>query len=91
MITVMLQSDSPCLSDFWNLETIGISDPIDVKDDDRTLEKFNNTISSQEGRYFIAWPWKSDDIELPENFDVAFGRMKSLSCRLQADKMLLQQ
>ena len=55
------------------------------------MEKFNNTISYQEGRYFIAWPWKSDDTELPENFDVAFGRMKSLSRRLQADKVLLQQ
>ena len=59
---------------------------IDIKDDDRALEKFNNTISYQEGRYFIAWPWKSDDTELPENFDVAFGRMKSLSRRLQADR-----
>ena len=25
---------------------------------------------------------KSDDVELPENFDVAFGRMKSLSRKL---------
>ena len=33
----------------------------------------------------------SDDVEIPENFDVAFGRMKPLSHRLQADKMLLQQ
>ena len=76
---------------FWNLEAIGICDPIHVKDDDRALDKFNNTICYQEGRYFITWPWKSDDVELLENFDVAFGRMKSLSRRLQADKMLLQQ
>ena len=89
MITVMPQSDSPCLSDIWKLETIGISDPLDVKDDDRALEKFNNTVSYQEGRYSITWPWKSNDVELPENFDVVFGRMKSLSCRFQADKMLL--
>ena len=37
------------------------------------------------------WSWKSDDVELPENFDIAFGRMKSLARRLKADKMLLQQ
>ena len=55
------------------------------------MDKFNNTICYQESRYFISWPWKSDDVELPENFHVAFGRMKSLSRRLQADKMLLQQ
>ena len=38
----------------------------------------------------MTWPWKCDDVELPENFDVAFGRMKSLSRWLQADKMLQQ-
>ena len=91
MVTIMSQNDSPCLNDFWNLETIGICDPIHVKDDNRALDKFNITIRYQEGQYFITWPWKSDDIELPESFDVAFGRMKSLSRRLQADKMLLQQ
>ena len=56
MVTIMLQNDSPCLSDFWNLETIGNCDPIHVKDDNRALEKFNNTIYYQEGRYFITWP-----------------------------------
>ena len=55
------------------------------------MDKFNNTICYQGGQYFITWPWKSDDVELPENFDVVFGKMKSLSCKLQADKMLLQQ
>ena len=90
IVTIMSQNDSPCLSDFWNLETTEIYDPIHVKDDDRALDKFNNTICYQEGRYFITWPWKSEDVELPQNFDVAFGRMKSLSRRLQADKMLQQ-
>ena len=88
---VMSQNDNPCLSDLWHLETIGISDPIHVRDDDRALSKFNSTICYQEGRYFITWPWRSEEVELPENFSIAFGRMKSLSRRLQADKMLLQQ
>ena len=87
----MSQDESPCLSDLWNLETIGICDPIHVRDDDKALNKFNSTICYQEGRYFITWPWKSEDVELPDNFSIAFGRMKSLSRRLQADKMLLQQ
>ena len=38
MVTIMSQSDSLCLSDFWNLETIGICDPIHIKDDDRALD-----------------------------------------------------
>ena len=49
MVTIMSQNDSPCVSDFWNLETIGICDPIHVRDDDRALDKFNNTICYQEG------------------------------------------
>ena len=88
---VMSQNDYPCLSDLWNLETIGIGDPIHVRDDDEALNKFNSTIRCQEARYFVTWPWKSEDVELPENFSIAFGRMKSLSHRLQADKVLLQQ
>ena len=76
---VMSQNDNPCLSDLWDLETIGISDPIHVRDDDRALSKFNSTICYQEGRYFITWPWRSEEVELPENFSIAFGRMKSLS------------
>ena len=33
----------------------------------------------------ITWPWKSADFNLPENFDVAFGRMKTLLRRFQND------
>ena len=72
---VMSQNDCPYLSDLWNLETIGIGDPIHVRDDDEALNKFNSTICCQEGRYFVTWPWKSEDVELPENFSIAFGRM----------------
>ena len=88
---VMTQNDGSCLKDLWALETIGIRDPIQVNEDDKALETFNNTIRYQAGRYCVTLPWKFDDVQLPSNFDVAFGRMKSLSRRLQADKSLLQQ
>ena len=38
MVTIMPQSGSPFLRDFWNLETIGITDPVHIKHDDRALE-----------------------------------------------------
>ena len=66
-------------NDLWNLDTIGIRDSVYVKDDDRALENFNSTVSYRDGQYFITWPWKSDDVNLKENFDVAYNRMKSLS------------
>ena len=86
----MTQNDGSCLKDFWDLETIGIRDPIHVNEDDKALEMLNSTICYQAGRYCVMLPWKFDDVQLPSNFDVAFGRMESLSRRLQADKSLLQ-
>ena len=62
-----------------------------MKEDDRALEEFNRTVCYKEQRYYVTWPWRSPGIELPDNFGVAFGRMKSLSRRLQNDQNLLQQ
>ena len=62
-----------------------------MKEDNRALEKFNRTICYKEQHYYAMWPWRSPGIELPDNFSVAFGRMKPLSRRLQNDQNLLQQ
>jgi len=83
-------ADNHCLSDLWNLDRIGISESFEVKDDDKALEQFNNTVCYKEGRYFVTWPWKPN-IDLPERFDVAYGRMRSLSRRLQHNHGLLEQ
>ena len=34
----------PKLEDFWKLETLGISEPLSVNDDDKALQKFNKTV-----------------------------------------------
>ena len=78
------------MSDLWNLDWIGIGESFEVRDDDEALEQFNNTVCYKEGRYFVTWPWKPNVI-LPETFDVAYGRMRSLSRRLQHDCGLLEQ
>ena len=67
------QTTGPCLSDLWELDKIGICDTPYVKDDDKALEQFNNIILYEKGRYHITWPWKSSEVNLPENFTVAFG------------------
>ena len=82
---------SPNLSDLWSLDAIGINDPVHFDDNDKALKQFNNTIYYDGRQYQIAWPWKSSEIILPENYDVAYGRIKSLSRRFQADRNLLQQ
>ena len=83
-------TDSHCLSDLWNLDRIGISESFEIKADDEALKQFNNTVYYKEGRYFVTWPWKPNVI-LPETFDVAHGRKRSLSRRLQHDRGLLEQ
>ena len=87
---VTSHASDPCL-DLWSLEKIGITDSPYVKDDNKALEHFNNTITYHASRHFVIWPWKSSNPNLPENFDISFGRMKALSRRLQADQSLLQQ
>jgi len=81
----------PNLSDLWRLDTIGICEPAHIDDNDRALEQFNKTIKFDGERYQIAWPWKDCQSELPDNYDVALERMKSLSRRLQSNRNLLQQ
>ena len=80
---------NPSVEDFWRLETIGINDLPDLTDDDTALEQFNNSICFENGRYYVKWPWKCDSLDLPENLDVAIGRMKSLAKRFQKDEELL--
>ena len=80
---------NPCLKDLWSLDAIGICDSAYLNDNDEALEQFNNTICYDGERYQIAWPWKSCEPDLHENYDVAYGRIRSLSRRFQANKTLL--
>ena len=75
----------------WSLEVIGINDPAQLGDDDEALAQFNNTIYYDGERYQIAWPWRSSEFTLPENYGVAYGRIKSLSRQFQADRVMLRQ
>ena len=82
---------SPNIEDFWRLETIGIGDSLDQTDDDRALEQFNISVCFENGRYYINWPWKYESFDLPENLDIAIGRIKSLARRFKRDKSLLME
>ena len=68
----------PNLEDFWKLETIGITDsPLDT-DKERALQTFDETLKFDDARYRVTWPWKEEKSCLPENRELAFGRLKSL-------------
>ena len=80
---------NPTLENFWSLETIGIKDPIGAESDDDVLTRFGESIKFENDRYEVTWPWKADDISLPDNYQVAVDRMKSVVRRLQTDAKLL--
>ena len=40
------------------------------------MEHFNNTVIQKNERYQVVWPWKNEDINLPENYDLSYGRLK---------------
>jgi len=78
--------NNPRLEDLWWLEAESISDPLMVNDDDVALEKFNQSIKFDRGRYQVTWPWKCDDCCLSNNYFLALSRMKILMNCLQSDK-----
>uniref|UniRef100_A0A914HTS3 Integrase catalytic domain-containing protein n=1 Tax=Globodera rostochiensis TaxID=31243 RepID=A0A914HTS3_GLORO len=67
----------------WSLESIGISDPLDVNDDSLAIAHFRDSVKFKEGRYEVGWPWRPGGRNrLADNFCLAFSRLSALSRRL---------
>ena len=66
------------IDEFWKLEKIDIIPPEKIKNDDRVTGHFINTVIQENGRYQVAWPWRNEEINLPENYELNYGRLKSL-------------
>ena len=92
---VLLSENSLVLSDqniddFWRLENISIKDPLIDADDNKALQHFNDTVTFKDNRYHVIWPWRDDVTnELPENFELAMGRLRSLLKRMKQTAKLL--
>ena len=81
----------PDIDEFWNLESIGITD-CPVEDDDTVAQDaFDDTVVFHEGRYHVKWPWITEKRDiLPSNYQVALNRFQSLTKRLEHHPDLLQ-
>lgn len=62
----------------WALEGIGITDSPKTTREEEAVEHFNNTVKYVNGRYEIKWPWVQFPPDLPTNYNLALGRLKSL-------------
>ncbi|XP_057305140.1 uncharacterized protein LOC130642082 [Hydractinia symbiolongicarpus] len=78
----------PDIEALWSLETIGI----DTKDksESNVLQAFKETVKMENGRYQVSWPWKEDEPNLPDNYELCNGRLKSLYKRLCEKPRLLK-
>ena len=68
----------PDFEQFWNLESLGITESPSTSDDDIALDKFNKSVIFTKGRYMVTWPWRNESPNLPENYLLALGRLKSI-------------
>ncbi len=62
--------------------------PTACEENAQVLENFNNSVTFEEKRYQVMWPWKSEQPSLPTNFGLAMGRMKSLIRRFKDSPLL---
>lgn len=73
----------PELEDFWNVESIGIVDKQNTAEDTIALKSFRESVSYDEGRYQVRWPWIEGIPEVPDNRELALGRLKSCVTKLR--------
>ena len=81
----------PNLEDFWRLESIGIQDYSEESCDKEVLHTFKDTLRYENGRYKVTWPWKREKSDLPDNYTLALGRLKSLINRMKANPNIIKQ
>ena len=79
------------LEHFWKLDTLGI---LSEKDDESSSEYLTtnqrNCIVFKDGRYSAQLPWKRDNSELPDNYNITLKRTESTLRRLRQEPALLQ-
>ncbi|CAC5404955.1 unnamed protein product [Mytilus coruscus] len=72
------------------LESIGISDDDNSTEDSRALKMFKETLEYSNGRYYVTWPWKNDNVDLPVNRVLVLSRLKSCLARMKKKQELLE-
>ena len=84
-----IDESKPELEDFWNIESIGVTDKPNIKGDDIAMETFRNTLRFENKRYQVTWPWKSENQDLLQNRQFAIGRLNSCLFKLRNKQELL--
>ena len=82
----------PNIDEFWKLETIGIAPSELYKNVDNQIimDRFKDQVEIKNNRYHVTWPWKNEETNSPENYELCVGRLKSLHKRLAVSPETLQ-
>ncbi|XP_037047435.1 uncharacterized protein LOC119082120 [Bradysia coprophila] len=88
------QIDETTEKQLWELETIGIKDPVEVKSmevrDQEVKECFLKTVSQKSnGRYQVSLPWVNGKQDIPNNYDIALKRLQNSTKKLKQTGMFL--
>ncbi|XP_071142387.1 uncharacterized protein [Mytilus edulis] len=62
---------------------------METSSDKKAMEYFKETLKFKNGRYYVKWPWKKNTPELPDNRELALGRLKSCVARMRKKPGLL--
>ena len=57
--------------------------------EDTVINAFNNTIEKKDGRYQVCWPWRDENPDLPENYELSLGRLRSIRKKFDNNPELL--
>ncbi|VDD85159.1 unnamed protein product [Enterobius vermicularis] len=63
---------------FWNLKTLGITDPPNTVDDDEALKQFHQTLEFRDNRYIVSWPYRNFTGPVSDNYFLCYSRLKSV-------------
>lgn len=74
------------IKSWWDLQSIGITDDPQEKDDEIAQAIFDKSIRQVNGRYRTRWLWKEKNPDLPCNFGIAYRCLESLLNRFQNNK-----
>lgn len=87
IVTMLSQADVP-VSSLWDLELLGIREPIEQNSREETeravMFHFQETVrQNEDGRYEVHMPWKVDHAILTNNYELCLKRLASTTRKLE--------
>lgn len=78
-------SKEPNLEDIWKIEAIRIKESPTISDDDKAISEFMRIHE----RYQECWPCREKIPDLPDNYNLAYGRLNYVAKRLRENPEML--